>query len=381
MLHRFHQLAIDALGDDLRLAHHQFVALAAHHLDGDRKLKLAAPEHLERVGRAHLFHAQRNVGKQLLRQALAQIARRDVGAFASCERRSIHCERHCDGRLVDHNRRQRCRIDWIRNRLPDRDSFHSSDGDNVAQHCFRNVRPLQSGKGKQFSDLGLVQRSIALGDNHVFARVHRSIEHARDRQTSEEIAVIEIRDQNLQRPGWIALRQRSRLQNRVKQRPQIFAAALHVRRCRPLLCIRVENWKVELVFLCVKIDKQVVDFVEHFLRTRIGPINLVDHHDWRQLRLQRLGQHVARLRQGPFARVHQQHHSVHHLQCTFHLAAKVTVAGRIHNVDLHVVIENGRILSQNCDAALALQFVRIHHAFDVVLVGAKSAALLQHGID
>ena len=42
MLDRFHQLAVDALGDDLGLADHEFVAFAAHHLDQDGKLQFAA---------------------------------------------------------------------------------------------------------------------------------------------------------------------------------------------------------------------------------------------------------------------------------------------------------------------------------------------------
>ncbi len=46
-----------------------------------------------------------------------------------------------------------------------------------------------------------------------------------------------------------------------------------------------------------------------------------------------------------------------------------------------VVIKDGGVLGENCDAALALQFVRVHDPFDVMLVGAKRAALLQHGVD
>ena len=57
------------------------------------------------------------------------------------------------------------------------------------------------------------------------------------------------------------------------------------------------------------------------------------------------------------------------------------MTGSIDDVDLHIVVEDGRVLGQNRDAALALQLVGVHHAFDVVFVGAKSAALLQHGID
>ena len=61
-------------------------------------------------------------------------------------------------------------------------------------------------------------------------------------------------------------------------------------------------------------------------------------------------------------------------------ADEVAAAGRIHNVDLDVVIKNGRVLGQDGDAALALQIVRVHDPLDNVLVGAESATLLQHGV-
>ena len=79
---------------------------------------------------------------------------------------------------------------------------------------------------------------------------------------------------------------------------------------------------------------------------------------------ERLAQHVARLRQRAFAGVHQQHDAVHHLERAFHFAAEVAVAGRVHDVDLDVVIEDGGVLGQNGDAALALQIVGVHDAFD-----------------
>ncbi len=160
-----------------------------------------------------------------------------------------------------------------------------------------------------------------------------------------------------------------------------FAAALDVRGRRARLGVGVEHREIDLLFLGVQIDKQVVDFVQHFLRARVGAINLVDDHDGRQMCFQRFAQHVARLGQRAFAGIDQQHDAVDHLQRALDLAAEVAVAGRVHDVDFHVVIENGGVLGQDGDAALPLQFVRVHHPFDVVLVGAKSAALLQHGVD
>ena len=57
------------------------------------------------------------------------------------------------------------------------------------------------------------------------------------------------------------------------------------------------------------------------------------------------------------------------------------MAGGVDDVDFYVVIEDGGVFGEDGDAALALQFVRVHDPFDVVFVGAKGAALLQHGVD
>ncbi len=135
-----------------------------------------------------------------------------------------------------------------------------------------------------------------------------------------------------------------------------------------------------MLFLGVEVDEQVVDLVQHFLRTGIGTVNLVDHQNRRQVGFESLAQHVARLRQRAFAGVDQQHDAVHHLEGAFHFAAKVAVAGRVHNVDLYVVIEDGSVLGENRDAALTLQVVGVHDAFNQMLVGAKRAALPQHGV-
>ena len=175
--------------------------------------------------------------------------------------------------------------------------------------------------------------------------------------------------------------QGNRLHDGVEQRTQIFTSAFDVSGRRARLGVGVEHGKIELIFFGVEIDEQVVDFVQHFLRARVGAVDLIDDDDRRELGFERLAQHVAGLRQRAFTGVHQQHDAIHHLQSAFDFAAEIAVAGRVDDVDLYVVIEDGRVLGEDGNAALALQFVRIHHPFDVVLVGAKGAALLQHGID
>src|SRR5262249_22565936 len=57
------------------------------------------------------------------------------------------------------------------------------------------------------------------------------------------------------------------------------------------------------------------------------------------------------------------------------------MAGRIHNVDLDVMVADRGVLGQDGDAALALQIVRVHHAFGHLLVLAEDMALSQHRVD
>ena len=53
----------------------------------------------------------------------------------------------------------------------------------------------------------------------------------------------------------------------------------------------------------------------------------------------------------------------------------------IDDVDLDVVIQDCRVFCQDRDATLAFQVVGIHDTDRHIFVGAKYAALFQHGID
>ncbi len=147
------------------------------------------------------------------------------------------------------------------------------------------------------------------------------------------------------------------------------------------LGVGIEHRKIELVDSGVEIDEQVVNFVEHFLRTRVLAIDLVDHDDGRQVRFERFREHVAGLRQRTFAGVDQQHDAVDDLERALDFAAEIAVARRIDDVDLDAAIADAGDLGEDGDAALALQIVRIHDAFDNGFVVAKDAALPQHGVD
>ena len=226
-----------------------------------------------------------------------------------------------------------------------------------------------------------MQRAIKPGNAHVFAGVHGAVEDTCDGEASQIVAVIEIRHKNLQRTGRIALWFGNGLDDRLEQRLQVFSGDFDVRGSGARLSVGVEDREIDLLFLGVEVDEKVVNLVQYFLWTCVGTVDLVDDQNRGQMSFKGLAQHVAGLRQRAFAGVDQQHDTVDHLERAFYFSAEVAVAGRVNNVDLDVVIEDRGILREDRDSALTLEIVGVHDALDEVLVGAKSAALPEHGVN
>src|SRR4029078_5880397 len=84
--------------------------------------------------------------------------------------------------------------------------------------------------------------------------------------------------------------------------------------------------------------------------------------------------------QGSFARVDEQHDAIDNLEGALHFSAEIAMARGVDDVDLDAVITHAGDLGEDGDTALALQVVGIHHAVDVLLMGAEDAALVEHGV-
>src|SRR6202044_1335821 len=128
-------------------------------------------------------------------------------------------------------------------------------------------------------NLRFLERAVEFGDGDFFSGEHFAVKDARDREATEVVAVVEISNKNLQRPGGVAFGRRSRFQNRIEERTQIFAAAFDVGGRGADFGVGVENGEVELIFFGVEIDEEIVDFVQHFLRAGVSAVDLVDDDD------------------------------------------------------------------------------------------------------
>ena len=211
--------------------------------------------------------------------------------------------------------------------------------------------------------------------------MQRSLENAADGDAAKVFGVVEVGDQNLKRTFSVAGCLGNGGDDGFKQRLQVNAGNGRVEGRLAVLCHCIEHGKIELRFFRIKIDEQIVNLVQHFLRTRVGPVDLIDHYDGLKLGLKRLRQHIPSLRQRTLCCIHQQHHSVDHLQCALNFAAKVGVARRIHDIDFAAAEVYGRVLGKDGNAALALELVRIHYSLGHLLVGAECSGLTQHGVN
>ena len=88
-LDRLVDLAVDLAGDDLRLAGGQLEALAAHQLEQDDELQLAAALDLPGVGALGVVDPDRDVADQLCVEAVADLARGQLGAVAAGQRGGV----------------------------------------------------------------------------------------------------------------------------------------------------------------------------------------------------------------------------------------------------------------------------------------------------
>ena len=209
----------------------------------------------------------------------------------------------------------------------------------------------------------------------------RSVEDAADCDAAQVVAVIQIGDQQLQYSFRISGRTRNVLDDGVEKRLQIVRLVLEIHLGDAKFAVGIDDRKIELVFVGIQIDEEIVDLIEHFLYAGIRAIDFIDHHNRLQLRFQRFHQNVTRLWQRAFARVHKQHDAVDNLEGALHFSAEITVAGCVDDVNLHVAISDAGGFGKNGNAALTLQVVRIHHAFDYLLVLAEESALPKHGIN
>ncbi len=320
-------------------------------------MQLTASGHLKRIGRIGFAHAHTDVCLHLLEQAITQIARGDVLAVLPGKGAVIHHEQHGNSRLVDMHKRQRLDAQRIAGGFSDVKVGEAGDGDQIAHRGGIVLDAMQALILKQLGDARVLGATVGVAQSHCLTVVHRTPFHTANTDTADVFVVIDVGKQNLQRCFRIALRRRNVLQNRLKQRLHRPLARRRIGGSVSVTPGSVNDRKIQLILIGTQLDEQIQQFIDHLGRAGTVAVNLIDDHHRALAEPQCLFQHETGLRHTALEGVYQQENAIHHHQDTFHLAAKIGVAGRVHDVDLGVAVHYRRIFGQDGDAALTLQIV------------------------
>ena len=147
--------------DDLGLADRELEPLAAHLLDEDGELQLAAALHLPGVRRAGREDAQGDVADELGAEAALHEARRELVALEARERGGVDPDRHRERGLVDGDRRERARVVRVGERVADRHLGDACDRDDLARPSLLGVDAVERLGHEELGDLRPLDRPVA----------------------------------------------------------------------------------------------------------------------------------------------------------------------------------------------------------------------------
>ncbi len=344
-------LAVDVARDDPWGAHLHLVTLAAHGLEQDRQVQLPTPGDLELV-RTQLLDAQGYVGLYFSLQAVVEVARRDVLALLAREGGGAGLKQHADRRLIYRNDGQRLGVGEIGDRLTDLGVLDAGEGHDVARAHLLGLDALQPEvrEGLRYARLG--HRAVFVDQVHELATLDLAAPHAPHHDAPQVLGVVEVGDQHLEGGREVHLGRGDLLEDGLEQLPHVVPRRLDVSKDLALARVGVQDGKVQLLVRGAQLSHQVEGEVDDLFGPGVGPVDLVDNHDGLEAQLDRLAQHEARLRHRTLGRVHQQQAAIHHAEDALDLATEVSVAGRIHDVDLDAAVLHGGVLGQDGDAAL-----------------------------
>ena len=314
------------------------------------------PEHVPRVGRIRSLHPQRQVFIQFPKQSLVDMARGDEFAVLAEEGRVVDGEKHRHRRLINGDGGQGLGRRSVGYRFADLEALDADHGADVARcHSVHLLAP-QALEDVDLLDLRPHHAAVAFAEDDVLPLTQFAPVDTPHGDTAYVFGIVERGDQHLRRP-LERLRLGDVLDNGVEERVDVVRRLLPVVGHPALLGRAEDGGEVELIFRSVEAEHEVEHHLLHLRRPTVRLVYLVDDHDRFQPQPDGFLEHEARLRHWPLEGVDQQQASVGHVEHTLHLAAEVSVARGVDDVDLVILVIDGDVFGEDRNAALAFQVV------------------------
>ena len=375
LLDRLEALAVLALLEEhARTSDLELIAFATHGFHKHRKMQDAAAGDLDAALVLELGDAHGHVVLALVEETLLELACADDIAIAPHERRRRSLEDDRERRGIDLDGIEMHGVLRIGVDVADIGAIDAHHGADVAGLDLIAFGTSQIVEGIQLANGGNGARSVVLHDKDLVAGVNGARIHATDADAAHIARVVDGHALHGERSVEIDLGSGHVLQNHVEQRIHVrvailgVAAGIAVHRAR---IHHVLHGKLELLVGGAQVRHEVQAVVVGALGLGAGTVDLVDDDHDLETAVDGVAQHETRLGHGPLKGVDEQKGAVGHLEHALHLAAKVSVAGGVDDVDLHALVLNRAVLGENGDAALALLVIGVEDALLDLLVGAE----------
>ena len=381
MLDGFENLAVGILlQNNLRPADRKFEALAAHGFYKDGELEFTTALYDKGIMISGFLHLDGHVTQGFLLQALLNDPALQKLAFAAGEGRSIDAEAHGDGRFVNRDARQGCRMLTGADGIADGHVLDAGENHDLTGLHFLDLLELHALVDLQLEGTQRTLLSVRADAVQRLVVVNRTVDNAADGKAAQVVGIVQIRNQHLERHVRIVGRSRQLVDYGFKKRGQILALVIRMVHRHAVAAHCVQHREIQLLVVGAEVDEEIVIFVKNFLDAGVFAIDLINNDHNGKFRLQGLMKNKSGLGERTFRRIHEQNGSACHGQGAFDLSAKVGMAWGVNDVDLDSLPGDGAVFGSNCDAALAFEVPVIHNAVGNFLVGSENATLFKKRI-
>ncbi|MPM36221.1 hypothetical protein SDC9_82816 [bioreactor metagenome] len=188
---RFASYAINFSDDNFWTGYLQFIAFTTHVFNQDGQVQLATSGNNPSIRGVCRIDTQRYISMQLFHQTFFDFAGSDPFTFAACERRVVCKESHLQCRLIDMQNRQSFTMVSRRHRFPNKDIFHTGNGNQIASFSFFDFDAVQTEVTKQFCNSEIFEGAVQFKQRYLVPNFDCSAEYATDTDTANKVTVVQ----------------------------------------------------------------------------------------------------------------------------------------------------------------------------------------------
>ena len=373
--------AVLFVGDDDHLGDAELEALAAHGLDKDGEVQLAAARDLEAGLANDVLHFQPDIDLLLLVEPVAELGGGHEFSFAAGQRAVVGIEFHGEGGLLDLQAGEHSRVLHVGDGVSYFYAFQAGHGDDIAGMGFLDDHALEVLVAHELHDLADPGLGDGAGYGDLLGGGDPAGHDAAHADAAGVGAVVEHGHQQAERLVVQVEGAGDMLDDGLEKVGEVGGFVIEVLGSPAVAADGVDYGEVKLGVGSAELHEQGEHFVERGVGVAVEAVDLVYDHDGAQAEGEGFLEDEAGLRHGAVEGVDQEQDAVDHPEDAFDFAAEVGVAGGVDYMDGGVFIADGGVLGEDGDAPLFFEVVGVHDADGFfaafVMVG---AGLLEHGV-